>query len=671
MVAHASNCRLSGFSIRRPAKTEAANGLYANGRHQCEVIIDVVKETCGPDGEWIAVPLTDEERASVTVVEWSEHDTQTLTPGWRCDEQRNEFALGLWRGAPPQEQQNTEEVIEWDECPEGERISRYLRCDPDAPIGPAVFMARVVIDGGVYTTHGSTNGVAFESAVTISSVAPLELDVAELELYMDVSAYTSDNTFRTNVHVYYWTPPKGMHFVKNMGFDNPLGIPGEGKDFKSTFIHRNPLESDINKAGTFINKDDPNSLLYLDEIQEGLPVPSPNPLVRFNERPTIMRAVRLKSKLVADDRDTKSAWRLLDNYGTEQKFFLGPSGSSLPGLPYLYLTGTLAPPPIKVAHFRIMLPNGGVSTNELYANGRHQCKVVVEIAVEQMQPDGSWARIRLTDEQRDSLTVTRYSQNVNEPLPRGWSCDNEKNIYDTGLWHVGAEEAGLDKSADLEVGHSKAQMEVVDRYMRLESNIPIEEVRFMAAVTVGEVRYTTNYASEDVSFNSYVNIRAVMPYRLSVGQLLAYADLDAYRNKYCDIDVYYWTPPTGLRFLVNRGLDKPMSTPTEGWNFRTSYYRNNNRRSIYKAGVVLNKDVVNPRVLVGDIHSAVPNGPQEVVRFNQRQTIMRAVRFTGQYNSTLDGDSNSLWSLWDNYGCEHRFRLAQSDKGNVIDLQNA
>lgn len=174
-----------------------------------------------------------------------------------------------------------------------------------------------------------------------------------------------------------------------------------------------------------------------------------------------------------------------------------------------------------------------------------------------------------------------------------------------------------------------------------------------------------------MGFDTYVNIRAVQPYKLLVGDLVGYADIHAYNDNMCDIDVYYWTPPNGVRFLVNRGLDRPMSTPAEGLNFRTSYYRNNNRRSIYKSGVVMNKDVVNPRVVVADIHTAIPNGSEKVVRFDQRQTIMRAVRFTGQYNSTLDGDSNSKWSLWDNYGCEHSFRLGQADSGNVIDLKDA
>ncbi len=495
MVAHASNCRLSGFSIRRPDCPEAANGLYANGRHQCEVIIDVVKETCGLDGVWSRALLTDEERASVTVVRWSEHDNQTLPAGWSCDEERNEFTLGLWRGKASQAQQ-CGEVVECIDPPKGESISRYLRCDPEAAIGPEVFMARIVTDGEVYTSHGSSKGAVFDSAVTISPVAPFELDAATLDLYMDTHAYQSDSTYRTEVHVYYWTPPEGMSFVKNMGFDNPLGMPGEGKDFQSTQFYQSPLENRYsNTVGTLVNKDDPDSPLYLDEIREGLAVPSPNPPVRFNERPTIMRAIRLKSTLVAENRNTNSVWRLLDNYGTEQKFLLSVAGMELPGYPFLILTGTLVPPAYNLIRFDIKLPNGGVATSELYANGRHQCKVVVEVIIEQLQPDLSWELVRLTEEQRKSVSITRYSGNVNEPLPPGWSCDDEKNIYDAGLWRSNLEEGEGDKRTVVGAGSPKVQMEVVDRYMRLDSNIPIENVRFMASIQVGGVTYTTNYSS--------------------------------------------------------------------------------------------------------------------------------------------------------------------------------
>ena len=672
MVAHSSNIRLSGLSIGFAGRTEAANGLYANGRHQCEVVIEVVKETRGPDGEWIATPLTDEERASVTVVERSEHDTQTLTAGWSCDAQRNEFALGLWRNGSAQEHQDTE-VDVWVDHTHGERISRYLRCDPDAPIGPAILIARVVIEGRVFTTYKSRAEGLDESLVTISPVRPFELHATDLDIYTDRLAYRTPINYGTDVHVYYWTPPVGVHFVKNLGFDNPLGLSGEGQNFRSSLSYDVPLDLNLTgKAGTLINKDDPASLLYLDEIHDGLPAPVSNALVRFNERPTIMRAVRVNARVGFVDRDTKSFWRLLDNYGNEQKFLLELTSLAGPDFGDLRVVGAVDIPTLRLDHFRITLPNGGVSTNELYANGRHQCKVVVEVIAEQMQPDGNWAAIRLTQAQRDSLTITRYSANVNEPLPRGWSCDHQKNIYDTGLWNSSLEEGEAGNKTVDRAEVPKVQMEQFDRYMRFDSNITIEDVRFMASIQVGGVTYTTNYTSEDAQFNSYVNIRAMQLYpRLLVKDLVGYVDIHAYTDDLHDIDVYYWTPPSGLRFLVNSGLTRPMAPPNEGLNFHTSYYRNNNRKSIYKGGVVINKNVVGSRLVIADIHAGVPNGSEKVVRFDQRPTIMRAVRFTGKYNSPVDGDSNTNWVMLDNYGCAHGFRIEQADDGNVISLIDA
>lgn len=669
MVAHSSNIRLSGLSIRFAGRTEAANGLYANGRHQCEVVIDVVKETCGPDGEWIATPLTDEERASVTVVEWSEHDTQTLTQGWSCDDLRNEFALGLWRDESAQE--HTEEDVEWVEHPEAESISRYLRCDPDAPIGPAMFMARVSIDGDVYTTHCSVHGVVFESSVTLSAVAPLELSAADLDLYMDLFAYTPGNFYRTSVHVYYWTPPKGLHFIKNMGFDDPLGIPGEGKDFQSTFIHQNIPGPEFNKAGTFINKDDPDSLLYLDEIHEGLAAPSPNPLVRFNERPTIMRAIRLKSELVAEARDTKSTWRLLDNYGTEQRFFLAPAGGiELPGFPYLLLKDTLVPPRLRLAHFEITLPNGGVLTKELYANGRHQCKVVVEVSAEQMQSDGSWALVRLTDMQRSSVTIRPYSRNANEPLPSGWRSGAIKNIYDTGLWRPDMEAGVLENPIETKAERSNIQREVLERYMSFDPGYAIEPVAFMASIRVGEITYTTNYSVGDEQFNSRVTITPQRPYVVLARSMSEVVDARAFVEGKCDIDVYYWIPPAGLRILSNRGLDEALEVPGEGLNFQTTFYQGLDAFDFIKAGVVIGKDVLNPIVSVADIHSDYPNGHEKSVRFNYASTIMRAVRFRWKPIAIGAENNHSKWLVWDNYGCEHVFRFDRAEGGNVIRLSD-
>lgn len=667
MGAHASNVRLSGLSIRRPAKTEAANGLYANGRHQCEVIIDVFKEARSSDDVWVSARLTDEERASVTVVAWSEHGNQALTRGWSCDQDRNEYSLGLWQRGVSEALQCTD-VAECRSDANRESISRYLRCGPDAPIGPEVFMAYMVVEGNTYTSHGFGSGLGFESTVTINPVGPFELDAADLELYMDDRAYVAGNPYQTEVHVYYWTPPSGMWFEKNMGFDEPLGLPSEGPGFQSTMCINNPLDNRYtNIVGTLVNKNDPEASLYLDEIRTGIAGPSPNPRVRFNEEPTIMRAIRLKSAEIVQNRNTKSFWRLLDNYGTEQKFLLSAVGMELPGLPYLILTGSLVQDDIRLVEFEITLPNGGVLTNELYANDRHQCKVVVEVTAEKRQSDGNWAPIRLTADQRSSVTVTRYSTNINEPLPPGWRCDRDKNIYDTGLWRGGVEEVEPAENPVAEGRRLKIQKEIVDRYMRFEPNRPIEDVRFMAVIILGGVKYTTNYSVGDTPFNSYISIRPMRPYRLLVGQLSLHTDIDAYSGDSCDIDVYYWKPPYGLEFLVNKGLDAPLSPPGEGSSFKT-YYVHQNEREFFKAGVVVNKDVENPSVLVADIFTWPPGAYQKFVRFNQSSTIMRAVRCRGSYNLGFEGDSGTRWRLWDNFGCEHTYGFAKVDSGNVIRL---
>ncbi|MDY4298828.1 hypothetical protein SO486_02330 [Pseudomonas salmasensis] len=671
MVAQTSNCRLAGFGIRRAARAGVADGLYANGRHQYEVIIDAVKEVIDAKGEWAPVQLTDEERASVTVVECSKSHTPVLTRGWHCDEQRNEFMLGLWRGKSIAHESSIELQKSVGESL-GDSIKRYLRCDPDAPIGPAVFMACVTIDGEVHTTYDFEKAAGVDLSITLNPVRPIELGANELDLYVDVSAFAARAPYLTRVDVYYFTPPDGLSVLRNLGFDEPLGLPGEGEDFRSVLTWHSPLDpSKTNRVGTFINKDQLGASLYLNEVHKRLPESPQNPLVRFNERPTIMRAIRLISGLVAENRDTRSVWRLLDNYGGEQVFSVVMIGNpiGLPEVPFFRLEDEAARK-LKLIHFKIVLPDGGTVTDALYANGRHQCKVVVEIVVERVMPDGTSVPVRLSDAERGSVTITSYSRNVNEPLPPSWSCDQEKNIYDTGRWATGVDKAESGQCTQADARSSQRQIEMVERYLRVNPNVPIEERRFMASIKINGMTYTTNYADADYEFNSFVAIRASRPYQLKVQDLTVYPDHHAFSDSRCDIDVYYWTPPAGLRFLVNKGFDTPLSPANEGRNFCTSYNKRNAQQSFYKGGVVMNKDVVSPLVLIADIFTLHPEGHQRVVRFNQRPTIMRAVRFTGYYNSTMDSDSHSKWRLWDNYGCEHVFGLQQAGGGNLIELIN-
>ncbi|QXH76905.1 hypothetical protein [Pseudomonas salmasensis] len=674
MVAHEHASRLLSFNIRRPNRTNRANGLYANGNHQCEVIIDIVKQLRAADGTWVVALLTDEERSSVAVVEWSEQHNEKLPRGWSCDTQKNRYDIGLWaKESVNENSKNT--VTEFASHPQAESVVRYLRCDLDVAVGPVRFMARIVIDGKIYTTHFSQGAAAFESSVTLVPEQPFYLDVRDLEVYEDNGAYfASSSNAVVMAAVYYWQPPAGVFFVENRGIAEPINLPGDGAAFDSSLSRT--VEGWIGlsyKAGTLTNKNEIGQTLEIGELHQGLGVPDEHALVRFNERPTIMRAIKVISNLfVFPEHYERRPWRLLDNFGTEHTFTLeGDTQGNL------YLRNASEVGSYYLEHFEIMLPNGQALTDALYSNGRHQCQVEVEVIMMQRRPDGSTVQAKLTDAQRNSLTLTRFSLNNNEPLPNGWSCDKEKNIYDLGLRNLGAETGvGQGQNVERETANSKRQnaigspKEVVNRYLRVDAGTRHERVRFMAVIDVDGVRYTTNYSHDDISFISYVTIGFVPPYRLWVSDLIQYDDQSAYDDFFCDIDVYYWTPRSGERFLVNRGLDSPLFLPLEGRSATSSYCLAVGPIRTYKGGIVYGKDVANPKVLVSDISKSHPLGGHGVVRFNERSTIMRAVRYRENQDWGVQLDHQSRWRLWDNYGCEQVYIIVGSDVGNLLGLKD-
>ena len=663
--------RLLSFVISRPNKRDEANGLYANGNHQCEVIIDIVKQSSAADNTWTSAGLTDEERSSLTIVEWSEHDHGELPHGWSCDKERNCYDLGLWSRASVSESLR-ENVTAVAADSQVERMSRYLRCDLGAAMGPVRFMARVVIDGEIYTTHFSKGECAFESSIVISPEYPFYLNVEDLEHYEDLTAFFATSSsffFIGNVH--YWTPPSALKFVENKGIEEALRLPGDGAAFDSTLsrrLNKNP-PGVAHKVGTLTNKNQIGQTLEIGEIHQGVGLPNLQKPVKFNERPTIMRAINLFSNAFSfSEHYGRRAWRLLDNFGTEHTFALD---SDVEG--NIYLLGASEVGSHYLKTFEIMLPGGGTSTEELYSNGRHQCKVEVEVVVMQLRADGSSVQVPLTTEQRNSLTITVFSNNANEPLPRGWSCDKDKNIYDVGLRRAGAEAVSTDQGTETEAASRwrREAVDVVNRYMRADPSASNEKVRFMATIDVDGVRYTTNYSFGDISFSSYVIIGSVRPYKLGVHELVQHTDIHAYQDDYCDIDVYYWTPPSGLRFLVNRGLDSPLFLPWEGRSSTSSYNNNFDRwERTYKGGIVYGKDVPNPTVLISDIFKGHPHGDQTVVKFNDRPTIMRAVRYRENKFRDVALDHKSKWRLWDNYGCEQVYMIERADSGNVISLKD-
>ncbi|ASV36846.1 hypothetical protein CI807_11860 [Pseudomonas sp. NS1(2017)] len=308
--------------------------------------------------------------------------------------------------------------------------------------------------------------------------------------------------------------------------------------------------------------------------------------------------------------------------------------------------------------FDIELPNGQSWTNELYANGRHQCQLNVLVQKQVENADGHFIDTPLTTTERNSATITAYGF-PGAVLPRGWSCDRTKNQFDVGLRPLGTEEPMA------EIKPVDNSFELIKLYVRAGTSASMGTERLMAKMVVGGKTYTTNGAGGGAPFQSYVDIQLTSPYRLEISELSTYVDVDAYSHGHngVDIDIYYMTPTVkGIRFVENRGLDSPVVVNGEGSHFHTSYVKHTNNGVRFKGGVVM---VENGRLTVDKIQKN--NGSGEVL-YNKLSTIMRAARYRG-WMDTPDDDRQSGWRLWDNYGCEHIFFIGWADSGNVLALR--
>lgn len=646
------------FKVGLAGGAGSSGSLYNNGHHQCKVSVEVVKGARNDLGVWSAVELTAQERESITLVTCSNGTDEALPPGWSCDTQRNIFDLGLWEHTEKKElHEDVAETFIFD-C-KVERISRYLRMDPSADFKSVTLIAQIALGGEIYTTNFSRGGVVFESSVTIEPVRPYRLNVSDLTEYVDHSALLEGRAYGI---CYYWTPPVGLTFTYSGGLSRPIKFSEEGEFFNTSYVYSNS-EGHGSKAGVVVGKDAVGLQLRLSDVHHGYHFPYYNPAFRFNEQPTIMRAILLHDKMPVRNEDSSSVWWMWDNHGNRHSFKLATDGAYR-----LKLMDVVdVPEEVNFKVFKIYVNDGGAETGNLYANGRHQCKVDIEVTKQVPDAWGNWRDTPLTEAERESLTVTSYSSNIQAQLPLGWSCDKEKNMFDTGLWRRGTGDQVL--SVEDLSGVTDSGIEIISRYMRVAGNVPIESQRFMARVVVGGKIYTTYFFTG----NSYVTILPTRPYSLRVGELRAYSDENALRDSWVDCDVYYWLPPSGLRFLINRGLDAPVRVSNEGDYFQTAWsmvYSGDSYR-YRKAGVVLtNRAELGLRVK--DVHRNVyagGDGSNPYINFNNHNTIMRVVRMLAK-ESFGTGNTNTPWRLWDNYGCEHVYRIDHSADGSRVVLKD-
>lgn len=306
----------------------------------------------------------------------------------------------------------------------------------------------------------------------------------------------------------------------------------------------------------------------------------------------------------------------------------------------------------RLSHFRVTCPDGSNFTDNLYANGRHQCEVVIEVIKECPNRIGVWERTELTDEEIESIRVVSFFSEDGGFLPSGWSCDERKNIYSEGLWE-GDKKVEL-KPTDYNPG---PLVQRVSRYLRFSSQGSMESVRLVACMVLNGQVYKAKSLAEDSGFDSSVTLQPVVPFRLSVKDLVEYKHA-AVSDTTFYATVYYWTPPAGVVFVPQEGLDRPLDMDYEGDHFQTGYaYAKQGNNTPHKGGVVVNKE--NSPVMRSDIFK--PYGVpvyNHYVRTDMRPTIMRAITARSlALKVDVTHDSNSTWSLIDNFGNLHQFVL--------------
>ncbi|MBV4478479.1 hypothetical protein [Pseudomonas khavaziana] len=317
---------------------------------------------------------------------------------------------------------------------------------------------------------------------------------------------------------------------------------------------------------------------------------------------------------------------------------------------------------VRLEEFAIESDLGGVYTSELYANGRHQCKLYIRLIKKLENALGGWDVVPLTSAEKASATVQLFSPNPAIGLPAGWSCDVEKNQFDCGLWpQSGQTEAEVQEIAINPP--SGAPLELLERYVRVAQNAITDTKRFMASIVIDGKVYTTYYNDDNVLSNSFVDITPVKPYVLRVAQLQRFIDIVdlSHVEEKLRAQICYWQPPASLYFVESLGLTAPLDVPDEGASFQTAFVFWAGR-----GGVARDKNVLGTPLFLSDVKRIIAPGKDTEIEFNLQPTAMRAVvLFTDYFDHR---ESAGTWRVVDNFGCEHSYRMVFGTFGDPVKL---
>jgi hypothetical protein len=316
-------------------------------------------------------------------------------------------------------------------------------------------------------------------------------------------------------------------------------------------------------------------------------------------------------------------------------------------------------------------------TDQIYGNGNQQCTVEVHVLKEGSQPAQT---MPLSAAELASLTLVPYSTDLDGVLDTGWSCDQVSKGFDQGLHdrsrnhEVDASRSRLDAERQPD---SKSAFQIVKRYLRADG-VAAVSTRFMARIRLDDgAIYTTHFDDGNRAYESSITINPQRPYVLRVQDLTPQTD-DAYANsnvQYIEFPVlhpitefnvsvrtYFWTLPTGLWVHSQSTLGALREDPKLIWAFGRKPGDENAHR-----GAVIRQEVT--ALTITDFAADMPwltdNVPLKLVARSMRALWCHfQLRFPDQGPVDMKLD----WSVTDNFGCVHYFKLQASADSQALEL---
>ncbi|AZE53278.1 hypothetical protein C4K03_1107 [Pseudomonas synxantha] len=306
-----------------------------------------------------------------------------------------------------------------------------------------------------------------------------------------------------------------------------------------------------------------------------------------------------------------------------------------------------------VDHLVIRLAAGHTPTQAIYSSGHNQCKIFIDVIVLERTEMGFWQSVPLFESERDSATVTFFSDNPKQQLSKGWICDKQKNRYSAGVSTNESDDGEL----ELKSSTGSSNINVVERYLRVEPG-PVEAQCFMACITVGGKVYTSNFSVGDKTFSSSIVIRPVRPYALRRADLVEHIDL-AYRDdSVAIVRVFYYTPPSTIKLIETVGVSSPVSVVNEGPQCKTAAVSRIPGTYADKLSIIVGKDQPGTLLYMNDIQRGVYSDRNPSVRFAERLTILRYLELKRNKWYPVASAPINYVTFRDSSGCDHRFRLS-------------